>query len=83
MCVPCGVTISFTAAPSLLGHLSSTPTGSLWFNSPWVIAGALKCIYDVVLYGLYLKDNTMRTGEERLLKESTASVQDAGKTDKP
>ena len=39
--------------PPIVGWLSSNDVGSIWYNSPWVIAGALKCVYDVSLYTLY------------------------------
>lgn len=47
-------------APNLLGYLSSAqPRTSLLFASPWLIAGGLKCVYDISLYALYLSDPTM------------------------
>jgi MFS family permease len=47
-------------APNLLGYLSSAqPRTSLTFASPWLIAGGLKCFYDISLYALYLSDPTM------------------------
>ena len=45
--------IGMSAAPPIVGWLSSNAVGSIWYNSPWVIAGALKCVYDVSLYTLY------------------------------
>jgi len=47
-------------APTILGYLSSAqPRTSLLFASPWIIAGALKCLYDISLYALYLSDPAM------------------------
>ena len=45
--------IGMAAAPPIVGWLSSHAVGSVWYNSPWFIAGAVKCIYDVALYTLY------------------------------
>jgi MFS family permease len=47
-------------APNILGYLSSAqPRTSFLFASPWIIAGVLKCVYDISLYALYLSDPTM------------------------
>jgi MFS family permease len=51
-------------APLVVGYLASMPKDSPWFSSPWVIAGVLKCTYDVMLYGMYLCDRTMKDGEK-------------------
>ncbi len=62
--------LGMAAAPSLVGYLSSqgvdaSPLGGFTlFGSPWLIAGAIKCVYDVTLYCLYLFDNTMNRGVE-------------------
>ncbi len=69
--------LGMAAAPLVVGYLSSLPVHSMWFSAPWVIAGGLKIIYDVALYALFLRDTTMREGEERLLQEAAPSVQDA------
>jgi MFS family permease len=56
--------VGAAGAPLVVGYLSSLPKDSLWFSSPWVIAGVLKCAYDVMLYSLYLCDRTMKDGEQ-------------------
>jgi hypothetical protein len=56
--------IGMCAAPPIVGWLSSHSVGSVWFNAPWVIAGSLKCVYDVLLYTLYLINPSMAHAEE-------------------
>ena len=72
-------------SPLLLGYLSSAPVDSWVFSSPWVIAGFTKIAYDIILYSLYLCDNTMTQGEAnataadaRERKEGSVSAQEAG-----
>lgn len=73
--------LGMSAAPSVLGYLSAAPRGSFLFASPWVIAGVIKIVYDLVLYGLYLSDTTMNTGEakagERDAAEAAAAARHA------
>ena len=62
--------LGMSAAPSIVGYLSSqsvdlSPLGGFTlFGSPWLIAGVIKCVYDVSLYTLYLCDQTMKKGVE-------------------
>jgi MFS family permease len=49
--------------PILLGHLSSSPVHSWKFNSPWYIAGGLKIVYDVTLYGMYVFGSAFKETE--------------------
>ena len=68
-------------APNILGYLSSAqPRTSLLFASPWIIAGALKCLYDISLYALYLSDPTMVNAGKNSSVESTSVVSVAQKT---
>jgi MFS family permease len=56
--------IGMCAAPPIVGWLSSHSVGSGIFNSPWMIAGSLKCVYDVLLYALYRINPSMAHAEE-------------------
>mmetsp|Transcript_30370 Transcript_30370/g.66357 ORF Transcript_30370/g.66357 Transcript_30370/m.66357 type:complete len:501 (-) Transcript_30370:244-1746(-) len=60
--------LGMSAAPLLLGSLTTAPRGSLWFSSPWVIAGTIKIVYDISLYALYLLDRgmTSRVADEEV-----------------
>ena len=68
--------LGMAAAPSIVGYLSSAPAdpsplgGFTRFGSPWLIAGVIKCVYDLSLYGLYLRDATMRDGIENAAKRN-------------
>jgi len=56
--------LGMSAAPLLLGYLSAAQQRDGWvFSSPWFIAGGVKIVYDVTLYGLYLTDATMNSAE--------------------
>lgn len=55
--------VGMSLAPLAVGYLSTKPVGSTLFDSPFMIAGVIKCFYDVILYGLYLHDATMTAGE--------------------
>jgi hypothetical protein len=37
-------------SPLLVGYLLQDPTNTLIFSLPFIIAGSLKCIYDIALY---------------------------------
>jgi hypothetical protein len=50
-------------SPVLLGALAAAPPGSAAFSAPWLIAGGLKIVYDVVLYSLYRCGTRMRAHE--------------------
>jgi MFS family permease len=71
--------VGMSLAPLLLGYLSSQPHSNLLFSSPFIIAGVLKCIYDVTLYGLYLADATMKHGEDRNEAMNKAETADRAK----
>jgi MFS family permease len=76
--------LGMSLAPLLLGYLSSARPATGWlFSAPWVISGALKITYDLLLYGLYLSDNTMRHGEANAARadkaEAAAAEAEAGK----
>ena len=64
-------------APLLLGYLSAAPAGSAAFNAPWLIAGAVKIAYDIILYALYRCDGTMSSGEAVAAKERADDAKDA------
>ena len=77
--------LGMAAAPSIVGYLSSQsvdtgPLGGLTlFGSPWLIAGVIKCVYDMTLYGLYLTDTVMNKGvENAALKDDHERKADAG-----
>jgi len=72
--------LGMSAAPAVLGFLSAAPAGSFLFSSPWVIAGAIKIAYDLILYGLYLADTTMNTGEAKAGERDAAEAKAAADT---
>lgn len=58
--------LGMSLAPLLLGFfMDSRPVaGALTlFSTPWVLAGAIKIVYDLLLYGLYLCDGAVQRGE--------------------
>ena len=70
-------------APLLLGYMSSArPATSLLFCAPWVIAGVIKIIYDLLLYGLYKCDGSMRHGEANAAKADVAEAKAAASSKK-
>jgi MFS family permease len=69
--------LGMSLAPLLLGYLSAAPVGSAAFNAPWLIAGAVKIVYDIVLYTLYRCDGTMSSGEAVAAKERADDAKDA------
>jgi predicted MFS family arabinose efflux permease len=79
--------LGMSLAPLLLGYLSSArPTTGWLFASPWLIAGVVKIGYDLLLYGLYLSDNTMRHGEANAAnadKAESAAAAAAAETEEP
>lgn len=42
--------IGFSISPMIVGYLLKDSTNKLLFSSPFIIAGGLKLIYDVLLY---------------------------------
>ena len=58
--------LGMSLAPLLLGYMmDARPVEGAWtvFSLPWVLAGAIKIAYDLLLYGLYLCDRTVHRGE--------------------
>ena len=66
--------LGMALAPLLLGYLSSAPSRTLRFDSPWLIAGVVKCLYDVILYALYRCDGTLTGGEAAAAKDRAAAA---------
>jgi MFS family permease len=65
-------------SPLALGYLLADPSNSLLFGAPFVIAGALKCVYDILLYISFSRLSAATTdskGEYKPIgtKESTDS----------
>ena len=42
--------IGFSISPIIVGHLIKDSTNKILFSSPFIIAGGLKLIYDILLY---------------------------------
>jgi len=57
--------VGMALAQPALGALGDRAAGSALFSAPFFIAGAVKVLYDVTLYGLYLSDGALRHGEAR------------------
>lgn len=70
--------LGMSLAPLLLGYLSTSAPGTLAFNSPWLIAGAVKIAYDIILYTLYRCDKTMSSGEAVAAEERADDARAAG-----
>ena len=67
--------LGMSMAPLLLGWFSSARPATGWlFSTPWLLAGAVKIAYDLLLYGLYLSDNTMRHGEANAARADRAEA---------
>ena len=67
--------LGMSLAPLLLGWFSSARPATSWlFSAPWLLAGAVKIAYDLLLYGLYLSDNTMRHGEANAARADRAEA---------
>lgn len=64
--------IGMLIAPSITGYLSADPTNLALFSSPWYIAGALKCIYDLTLWALYHLSSGLKTAEASIEKKEPA-----------
>jgi hypothetical protein len=62
-------------SPVMLGALAAAPAGSAAFSAPWLIAGGLKIVYDVVLYSLY------RCGTQMRQHEAAAARKDVDEAD--
>jgi len=70
--------LGMSLAPLLLGFMSdSRPVQGALFSLPWVLAGAIKIAYDLLLYGLYLTDPTVRQGEARADAADKREAQEA------
>lgn len=55
--------LGMSTAPLLVGLLSSADRHSIWFSSPWIIAGVIKISYDIILYSLYVCGRGLRDNE--------------------
>jgi MFS family permease len=66
--------LGMSLAPLLLGYLSDRPAADWLFSFPWLLAGAIKLVYDFSLYGLYLCDKTLNEGEARAEKADKAEA---------
>ena len=66
--------LGMSLAPLLLGFLSDRAASDWLFSFPWLLAGALKLVYDFSLYGLYLCDQTLNQGESRAEKADRAEA---------
>ena len=65
--------LGMSLAPLLLGAMSAARPASGWlFCAPWLIAGGVKIAYDLLLYGLYLSDKSMRHGEANAARADKA-----------
>lgn len=66
--------IGLLLAPTFTGYLSQARPGSAQFNAPWVIAGVLKCIYDLTLWALYHLSTGLKNAESRNALAATAAA---------
>ena len=65
--------LGMSLAPLLLGAMSAARPASGWlFCAPWLLAGGVKIAYDLILYGLYLSDKSMRHGEANAARADRA-----------
>lgn len=60
--------LGMSAAPSLLGYLTSYPKTTIWFSAPWEIAAIIKILYDVILYTLYRTNKAIRENISKAAK---------------
>ena len=42
--------VGLSLSPLFVGYLLANPENSVLFGAPFVISGALKCLYDILLY---------------------------------
>jgi len=54
--------VGLSLSPLLAGYLLSHPDNKLLFGLPFVVAGALKCVYDVLLYWAFTQKAEPETG---------------------
>lgn len=70
--------LGMSLAPTLLGYLSSAPRGSVEqsfnFNAPWIIAGAIKIAYDIILYSLYVCGRGLKENEAKAAAKDVAEA---------
>jgi MFS family permease len=62
-------------APTFTGYLSQATPLSLQFNSPWVISGVLKCIYDLTLWSSYHFSSGLKDAERKNAQAAKAAAQ--------
>ncbi len=64
--------IGFSISPIIVGHLNKDSTNQILFSSPFIIAGGLKLIYDILLYltfrsAIHLENQTNSHDEKKLI----------------
>jgi MFS family permease len=67
--------IGLLLAPTFTGYLSQATPVSFQFNSPWVISGVLKCIYDLTLWSLYHFSSGLKDAEQKNAQAAKAAAQ--------
>mmetsp|Transcript_18074 Transcript_18074/g.25739 ORF Transcript_18074/g.25739 Transcript_18074/m.25739 type:complete len:484 (+) Transcript_18074:38-1489(+) len=56
--------VGLLLAPAITGYLSEAKPGSMKFNAPWIIAGVLKCVYDLTLWAMYHMSTGLKKAED-------------------